>query len=327
MNSTNKYNFEINFSNMISGRNVSLMPLFWLSEKIKKGFKEEINLANGLTLVINEYKPKKNITIDFKITNAPIEFAYCLSGRMSVEFHSEDGKIEFLEVSPGATAIFYLPNTYGILKIHSNELLKVISLHCSLEYFQEFIDESNKFLKEKFDFDEKISPFLELSKSHANIRNTANQILSCEYNSKLKNKYLNSKSDELIIYMLEQINSNYLEENYEIITKRDIEKAQEIEKILHNNLVEVPSLLELADIASMTHTKLSKVFKNIYGQTVFGYLRELRLNKAKQLLDDSKLNITEITYETGWSNPSHFSREFKEKFGLSPKSYTKLSKK
>lgn len=72
MNSTNKYNFEINFSNMITGRNVSLMPLFWLSEKIKKGFKEEINLANGLKLVINEYKPKKNITIDFKITNAPM---------------------------------------------------------------------------------------------------------------------------------------------------------------------------------------------------------------------------------------------------------------
>ncbi len=328
MNSSNQYNFEINLPNLIKGANFSLLPLFLLSEKIKKGFKEEIVLMDGLRLVINEYKPKKNIAIDFRISNAPIEFAYCLSGRMNVEFHSEDGSVDFLEVSAGASALFYLPNTYGVLKVYSNELLKVLSLHCSEDFLKVFFEKPDNYGGLEFIFaNNPIKPFLELTKSNANIRTTANQIIDCDFEGKIKEIFLTSKANELIIYILEQIKSNYLEDRSGVVTKNDIEKIAEIERILHSNIVEVPSLIELAEIASMTHTKLNKIFKNVYGNTVFGYLRELRLNKSKKLLDDGNLNITEITYETGWSNPSHFSREFKEQFGITPKSYSKLRKK
>lgn len=320
----NQYNFEINLSNMVKENNISLLPLFYLSEKLKKGFRDEISLGDGLKLVINEYKPKKNIVINFKITNAPIEFAYCDSGRMSIEFHTENGEIDFLEVSSGVSALFYLPNTIGLLKVYGDEPLKIISLHCSPKYLIKFLDNSELLLGEKVDLStESFKPFIEITKSNVNIRNSANQIIDTKFTGKIKNIFLESKVNELIILILEQIKANYLDVKDDYITKTELSKIKNIENILRNNIAEVPSLIELADIASISHTKLNRLFKSVYGNTVFCYLRELRLMKAKEMLDAKSLSITEISFETGWSSPSHFSREFKDKFGLSPKVYIK----
>ncbi|HRP03059.1 MAG TPA: AraC family transcriptional regulator [Candidatus Kapabacteria bacterium] len=327
INQDNKYKFEINYSALLNSDTLSLMSMFLLSDKIKKGFKLELNLDDGLKLVVNEYKPKRNLTIDFKVSEAPFEFAYCLSGRMNVEFHSDNGQIDFLEISQGTAALFHLPNTYGILKVFSNELLKVISLHCSYDYLNKFLDDSDSFIKSYLNNNSMQSPvFIEMTKGNSNIKSVANNIIDCDFVGKTKDMFLKAKSNELMIYIIEQIKLNYLSENEEF-TKYNIESANKIESLLNSNLIDPPSLLELADMASMTHTKLNRLFKKLYGNTVFGYLRELRLNQAKKLLDEGQLNITQIAYETGWSNPSHFSREFKEWYGLSPKTYTKQIRK
>jgi AraC-like DNA-binding protein len=326
--SNNQYNFEINYKNIRIGNNLAFFPLFLLSDKLKKGFKDEITLNEGLKLVINEYKPKSNLVINFQISNAPIEFAYCLSGRMSIEFHSDNGNIDFLEVSSGASALFYLPNTYGILKVYWNEPLKIISLHCSTEYISKFLDDSELNFNESIDLNsESLRPFLEITKSNAGIRSAASQIIESNLTGKLKNIFFESKSNELIVLILEQIRSNYSDEKTEIITKNDLLKVAEVEQVLINNLAEVPSLLELSDIASMTHTKLNRIFKRVYGNTVFGYLRELRLRKAKELLEIGDMTIADIAYDTGWSSPSHLSREFKDEFGLTPKSFSRKKNK
>jgi transcriptional regulator GlxA family with amidase domain len=51
------------------------------------------------------------------------------------------------------------------------------------------------------------------------------------------------------------------------------------------------------------------------------YLRALRLQKAKELLSASKLNISEIAFAVGFEDPKYFSRVFSEEFGLSPASF------
>jgi len=323
----NQYNFSINYKNIKIDNNLAFIPLFFLSDKLKKGFKDEITIGDGIKLVINEYKPKSSKVINFQIINAPIEFAYCLSGRMSIEFHSDNGNIDFLEVSSGASALFYLPNTYGILKIYGNEPLKIISLHCSMEFISKFLDDTKLPFNQSIDLSkEELLPFLEITKSNAAIRTVASQIIESNLTGKLKTMFLESKSNELIILFLEQMLINYSDEKSEIITKNDLSRVAEVEQVLINNLAEVPSLLELSDIASMTHTKLNRIFKKVYGNTVFGFLRQLRLSKAKELLEIGDMSITDIAYETGWSSPSHLSREFKEEFGFTPKAFSRKKK-
>jgi AraC family transcriptional activator of pyochelin receptor len=71
----------------------------------------------------------------------------------------------------------------------------------------------------------------------------------------------------------------------------------------------------------LSHPKLNYGFREIYGSTIFGYLRELRLNKAKALLDDGTMNVTEVAYEVGYSSLSYFTKAFRDYFGTAPGSY------
>jgi len=62
-------------------------------------------------------------------------------------------------------------------------------------------------------------------------------------------------------------------------------------------------------------------FKQLYGKSVNQYIRDVRIEMAKVLIETSDLNITEITYAIGINSRSYFSKLFKERYSLSPKQY------
>lgn len=69
---------------------------------------------------------------------------------------------------------------------------------------------------------------------------------------------------------------------------------------------------------------LSKIFKQVLGINFSHYLSDIRLNYAKTQIKNSPKNITEICFDSGYTNFSHFSRSFKKKYGLSPREYKKF---
>src|SRR5690606_13466171 len=95
---------------------------------------------------------------------------------------------------------------------------------------------------------------------------------------------------------------------------------------LLENLHTPHSIQELAAIACMNRTKLQYQFKNIYGNTIYGYLAEERMKKAHELLFSSEYTkIAEIARRIGFKNPNHFSTAFKRKFGYLPKDVKKTA--
>lgn len=247
---------------------------------------------------------------------------------MSVEFETYSGYKDTLEVSKGSAAFFYLPNTRGKLSIYANEKLTIVSLHCSPKFVSQFIDSENMTLSGNLIqiTENKINKaFVELTNSNTWMTNLINQIYNCNFEGASKKMFLEAKSIELITILIEHLKSQFVDENDIILTQVDLKKIQTVETILKSDLVEVPTLLELANIAGMSHTKLNKSFKKVFGNTVFNHLRELRIEKAKELLALGTKSITDIAYETGWSSPSHFTKEFTNKFNITPKSYMKIS--
>lgn len=73
----------------------------------------------------------------------------------------------------------------------------------------------------------------------------------------------------------------------------------------------------------MGKTKLWQRVKECCGESLAEHVRNIRLDKAEALLRESTLNITEIKFEVGFINSSHFTRSFKQKFGVSPSEYLK----
>ncbi len=69
---------------------------------------------------------------------------------------------------------------------------------------------------------------------------------------------------------------------------------------------------------AMSRVQLYRKLKALTGHSLTEFIRGVRLEKACKLIEDKKLNMTEIAYETGFSSPSHFSRVFKKVYGKPP---------
>lgn len=82
-----------------------------------------------------------------------------------------------------------------------------------------------------------------------------------------------------------------------------------------------PTLLQLAAIAGINEFKLKRGFKELFNQTVFAYLADVRLQMAARALREKKKTITQIAFELGYASPQHFSMAFKKKFGVAPVRY------
>ena len=86
---------------------------------------------------------------------------------------------------------------------------------------------------------------------------------------------------------------------------------------LHRDL----SLAELAQSVNLSIWRLSHVFRSAVGMSPIHYLRFLRMERAKYLLETSFLSVKEIAYQVGVRDESHFVRDFKKTYGVPPTSY------
>lgn len=77
----------------------------------------------------------------------------------------------------------------------------------------------------------------------------------------------------------------------------------------------------LASDVGISRVQLHRKVKELMGITVGDFIRNLRLQQAARLLEQGDLNISQITYAVGLTNPTHFSAAFKRYFGVSPKQY------
>ena len=84
---------------------------------------------------------------------------------------------------------------------------------------------------------------------------------------------------------------------------------------------EPPSLQELSEEIGLSLNKLKEGFKQLYGDTVFGYLLDHKMEEARRMLNSQKFNVNEVGLKLGYSTASHFIAAFKKKYGTTPKKY------
>ncbi|NND25646.1 MAG: helix-turn-helix transcriptional regulator [Flavobacteriaceae bacterium] len=103
----------------------------------------------------------------------------------------------------------------------------------------------------------------------------------------------------------------------------DSAKIDMIYKHINSNFQRQISLEEISDIASMTIPGFCRYFKNATGKTFTKLVNEYRVVHATKLLSESSNNITDICYECGFNNFSHFNKLFKEFTGKTALKYRK----
>ena len=98
-------------------------------------------------------------------------------------------------------------------------------------------------------------------------------------------------------------------------------KLRQITDWMAEHLAEEFNLDRLAARAGLSRFHFQRLFKAATGVTPSCYHIDLRINKARQLLRETKMSVMDVALEVGYTNPSHFAQLFRRETGLSPSDY------
>ncbi len=102
---------------------------------------------------------------------------------------------------------------------------------------------------------------------------------------------------------------------------QDNDRINKVFNHVREHFQELITLTEIADLVSMTEPSFCRYFKKLTSKTFIQFLNEYRLVHASKLLAEKKISITEVCYESGFGNFSHFNKQFKVFTGKTPSQY------
>jgi AraC-like DNA-binding protein len=131
--------------------------------------------------------------------------------------------------------------------------------------------------------------------------------------------FLEAKALELVALQLRQLDHLTGKTPKNQAVHYHEEKTAHACEILRKEMADPPKILVLARRVGLNHNHLIQGFKDMFGLSPFEYLRTIRLEKARDLIASRDFNVTEAAFSVGYSSLSHFSKAFREEFGMNPK--------
>lgn len=147
---------------------------------------------------------------------------------------------------------------------------------------------------------------------------------------KMMQELLHEKGVSSIILLLKILNTIAESSEYTPIThinylpvnnKVETDRMNKIYHYLMKNFRQKVSLAEIADLVNMTETSFSRYFKSRVNKSFSDFLKELRIDYARKLLNENKVSINQVSYDSGYTTLSNFNKQFKEVTGTTPLQY------
>ncbi|MEO0377313.1 MAG: AraC family transcriptional regulator [Cyanobacteria bacterium P01_A01_bin.17] len=153
------------------------------------------------------------------------------------------------------------------------------------------------------------------------IRQQIQQILDCPYTGLMQQLYLESKALELVALQFACLETDSPASKPFHLSASDLDRVQYAREILIQQICSPPSLAQLAHQAGLNEFALKQGFRHLFGTTVFGHLRDYRMQQAKMMLCVHDVTVAQVASQVGYRNPEAFSTAFRRKFSVSPKAY------
>tara|TARA_R110002124_G_scaffold101252_2_gene248749 strand:+ start:451 stop:1896 length:1446 start_codon:yes stop_codon:yes gene_type:complete len=298
-------------------------------------FKNDFGLGNakafklfpGLEVITFNLTAKRRITLKnlYKAKNC-LHFIFCVEGSLEHQFEdkkkvkiihrlqnvivgSKENKSSKISIPENSRAKFSIITIVSI-----KELSKELSNKSQLSNLLENILSSISRTKEYSYFGEissATSPFVETLVG-TNLSGLSNRLINeAAVFEILSLQYSNRKKD------LKNVEQKCT------LSKLETFKIIQLSEYISNNLNEDITLKSLTIISGLNQKKIQKGFQFFFNETVNKFIANLRILKAKELLENTDLSISEIVYKIGLNSRSYFSKIFYKKYGLTPKDYKK----
>lgn len=161
-------------------------------------------------------------------------------------------------------------------------------------------------------------PLLDGRIAPAAVIQAAWQMVDCPFTGKVRRAWLESKAMEILclwVGMGQHASARMVPDGY---SRRDRDRLAQARDILLAHLTDPPSLDALSRAVALNRRKLTEGFKAAYGQTVFGFVQDQRLELARTLLRDGGRSVAEAASLVGYGHPTSFTAAYRRKFGRAP---------
>ncbi|HEY0610632.1 MAG TPA: AraC family transcriptional regulator [Chitinophaga sp.] len=247
-----------------------------------------------------------------------VELHFAISGGATVENFITGTRYTF---GHNCHSMTYIPEIDGTAEYPAREPNKMFEVHFTRPYFTSLATGSNDTLE---NFAEKLSnskstcihqPGLPITPAmHACIRD----IMNCRFMGNVKHLFLQAKCIELLSLQAEAFERAAHKQPSSVLRSTyDRDCIMQAKEYLLLHMHQPPTLQDLATIVGTNVFKLKNGFKEMFDNTVFGYLNDVKLGQAKELLLAGQ-PIKEVSDQLGYSSVQHFGSAFRKKFGTTP---------
>ncbi|MDO6595963.1 AraC family transcriptional regulator [Oceanihabitans sp. 2_MG-2023] len=286
-------------------------------KNVAKGTFNETKVEDGFFVLTYQNENQAVETLAREIDSSFIQFHFCIKG--SGAFLFNNGSYT-LSIDDETSLLLYNPQRDLPIHLKVNTNTWLVTLLISIKKFhglfsQEadyitFLSDDNK--DKKYYKDGKISPSMSIA---------LNQLIHYNLNQSIKNLYFKGKAYELLSLYFNRNEDADIEQCPFLVDETNVIKIRKAKDIIISRMAEPPSLQELADEIELSLKKLKEGFKQIYGDSVFSFLLDYKMEVARKLLESGDHNVNEVGHKVGYSTSSHFIAAFKKKYGTTPKKY------
>lgn len=266
-----------------------------------------------IRLVTVENTTAEEISLKSELNRKNVHFYFCLDGSARFEFSPHYSR----EIQRQRNYFMYNPENDLPFSLRLSPKTKMVFLFISLENLHKlFTHEPLPFLKGeninyKF-YDEREIPSM--------LMVTLSQLFVIQLSENARQLYLHGKVFELLSLYFSEKKAN-TESCPFLNNEETVRKIKHAKEYILKHMDNPPGLKALAKLAGLNEFQLKVGFKEIYGNTVYGYLLDHKLDYSRLQLDTGKYKVNEVATQIGYTNPSHFIAAFRKKFGVTPKKY------
>ncbi len=290
-------------------------------KSVAEGTFSEITVDDGFYVLTYQNENNKVKVIEREIDRSYIQFHFCLKGESKFKFNNGDYVLNIIEET---TLLLYNPQRDLPIHLEMHPSSWLVSVLVPIKKFhglfsQEadyitFLSEDNK--DKKYYRDGKISPSMAIA---------LNQIINFNLNKYIKPLYIKGKVYEILGLYFNRGEDANTEQCPFLVDEANVIKIRQAKDIIINRMVEPPTLQKLSNEVGLSLKKLKEGFKQIYGDSVYSFLFDYKMEVARKLLETGSHNVNEVGLKVGYSTSSHFIAAFKKKYGITPKKYIQSS--
>ena len=278
---------------------------------------EETKLEDGIFVYKFQNDGAETLKVFRNLSRSYIQFHFCGKGDGTFLFNNGSYR---MPLSEEFSLLLYNPKRELPIDLELKPKSWLISVVISISKFHALFSEEAEYIS-FLNIENKDKQYYKENQMSPSMVIVLNQLANFNIVPTIRNLYYKAKAYELLSLYFNRTEDANAENCPFLNDEENVLKIRKAKDIVIANMSEPPSLQELSEDIGLSLKKLKEGFKQVYGDSVYSFLFDYKMESARKLLNSGDYNVNEVGLKLGYSTSSHFIAAFKKKFGTTPKKY------